>query len=64
MARQIAASIERSLPSDVSWVGLGKVTLGPTPPKVRCTKLLELWNSSVLDLDRVGVLQIEPSVRT
>ncbi|CAM9832439.1 unnamed protein product, partial [Ectocarpus sp. 8 AP-2014] len=34
-SRQITRGIERSLPSNVSWVGLGKVTLGPTPPKIR-----------------------------
>ncbi|CAN0253600.1 unnamed protein product [Hapterophycus canaliculatus] len=34
-SRQITRGIERSLPSNVSWVGLGRVTLGPTPPKIR-----------------------------
>ncbi|CAN0177148.1 unnamed protein product, partial [Ascophyllum nodosum] len=34
-SRQITKGIERSLPSNVSWVGLGKVTLGPRPPTIR-----------------------------
>lgn len=39
-SRQITMVIESSLPTNVSWVGLGKVTLGPTPPKVRWVLLL------------------------
>eukprot|EP00903_Cladosiphon_okamuranus_P015230 g14076.t1 len=47
-SRQITRGIERSLPSNVSWVGLGKVTLGPTPPKIRYVQVHNVTSLAVL----------------
>ncbi|CAN0360310.1 unnamed protein product [Discosporangium mesarthrocarpum] len=35
VSRQITNVLKRKMPANVTWVGMGKCTLGPTPPKIR-----------------------------